>query len=105
LVYVDLRFGASPQPLRVTIHATTDLDQSISQHPQTALRNCQASPLDAKNLLVAVKSEGPPDGRVLTRAVPHPQHDVIAAFHDDSLEYLDTARVENLVVSEDFNNP
>ena len=43
---------------------------------------------DGKQLFIAVKSETPPDGSVLTRAVPHPKNDVKAAFFDDSLELV-----------------
>ncbi len=43
---------------------------------------------DDKNFLLAVMTEAPPDGRILTRAVPDPQRDVVAAFHDDSLEFV-----------------
>ncbi|NLX98695.1 MAG: hypothetical protein GXY83_21250 [Rhodopirellula sp.] len=43
---------------------------------------------DGKNLLLAVKTEAPPDQRLLTRAVPDPDRDVVAAFHDDSLEFV-----------------
>ena len=43
---------------------------------------------DGTTLYIAVKSETPPDGSVLTRAVPHPKNDVTAAFHDDCLELV-----------------
>ena len=48
---------------------------------------------DGRQLLLAMKTELPPDGRILTRAVADPSRDVVAAFHDDSIELvLDPAR-------------
>ena len=41
-----------------------------------------------QNLYVAVKSEEPPDGRILTRAVPDDSHDRPAAFLDDCIELV-----------------
>ncbi len=43
---------------------------------------------DAERLYVALCTEVAPDGRVLTRAVPDKKRDVVAAFHDDSLELV-----------------
>jgi len=39
---------------------------------------------DGKRLLVALKTELPPDGRILTRAVPDGSRDVLGAFLDDA---------------------
>lgn len=41
---------------------------------------------DGKQLFIALKTEAPPDGRILNRAVPDGKRDIIAAFHDDSIE-------------------
>lgn len=41
---------------------------------------------DGRRLFIAVKTEAPPGGRLLTRAVPDGQRDVIATVRDDSLE-------------------
>ncbi|MDP6359778.1 MAG: DUF6067 family protein, partial [Planctomycetota bacterium] len=41
---------------------------------------------DGKQLFIAIKTEAPPDGRILNRAVPDGRRDIIAAFHDDSIE-------------------
>ena len=43
---------------------------------------------DGQNLYVAIKSEMPPDGRVLTRAVPDDSRDQRAAFLDDCVELV-----------------
>jgi len=43
---------------------------------------------DGTRLYLAVRSELPPDGQVLNRAVPNPRQDVTAAFADDSLELV-----------------
>lgn len=43
---------------------------------------------DGTRLYIAVRSELPPDGQVLNRAVPNPRQDVTAAFADDSLELV-----------------
>jgi len=43
---------------------------------------------DGKELYLALKTEAPPDGRLLTRAVPDVRQDVVAAFYDDSIELV-----------------
>lgn len=43
---------------------------------------------DGRQLYLAVKSETPPGDRILTRAVPDPERDAVAAFHDDSIELV-----------------
>lgn len=43
---------------------------------------------DGPTLYLALKTEAPPDGRILTRAVPDAQHDVRAALLDDSIELV-----------------
>jgi len=43
---------------------------------------------DGQTLYVALKTEAPPDGRVLTRALPDSQQDVRAALLDDSIELI-----------------
>ena len=43
---------------------------------------------DGRTLYVAVKTEAPPDGRILTRAVPDEIRDQRAAFLDDSIELI-----------------
>jgi hypothetical protein len=43
---------------------------------------------DGQRLYVAVKTEAPPDGRILTRAVPVETGDQSGAFLDDSLELV-----------------
>jgi hypothetical protein len=43
---------------------------------------------DGQTLYLAVKSEAPPDGRLLTRAVPDAMRDVRAVLHDDCLELV-----------------
>jgi hypothetical protein len=43
---------------------------------------------DGQKLYVAVKSEPPPDGQILTRAVPDDTRDQLAAFLDDSIELV-----------------
>ena len=43
---------------------------------------------DGANVYVAAKTEAPPDGRILTRAVPDGNRDLRAAFLDDSLELV-----------------
>ena len=43
---------------------------------------------DGQRLFVAVMSEAPPDGRILTRAVPADAADQTGAFLDDSLELV-----------------
>jgi hypothetical protein len=48
---------------------------------------------DGERLLLAIKSETPPDGRLLTRATPQKNRDQRAAFQDDSIELaIDPAR-------------
>jgi len=41
---------------------------------------------DGKQLFLAMKTEAPPDGKILIRAVPDGKRDMIAAYHDDSIE-------------------
>lgn len=43
---------------------------------------------DGQTLYVAMKTEAPPDGRILSRAVADPQQDVRAALLDDSIELV-----------------
>ena len=43
---------------------------------------------DGANVYIAAKTEAPPDGRILTRAVPDGDRDLWAAFLDDSLELV-----------------
>ncbi|MBM3501494.1 MAG: hypothetical protein FJX74_22800, partial [Armatimonadetes bacterium] len=43
---------------------------------------------DAANLYLAIRSELPPTGDLLTRGVPDGERDVIAALHDDSIELV-----------------
>ncbi len=43
---------------------------------------------DAGNLYLALKTELPPSGEILTRAVPDGDRDVVAALHDDSVELV-----------------
>jgi len=43
---------------------------------------------DGRQLLLAMKTELPPDGRILARAVPDPSRDIVAAFLDDSIELV-----------------
>ena len=43
---------------------------------------------DGHSLFLAVQTETPPTGEILTRAVPHDKLDVTAAFHDDCLELV-----------------
>lgn len=43
---------------------------------------------DGKKLYIAIKTELPPDGKILNRAVPDGTRDIIGAFHDDSIELV-----------------
>ncbi len=43
---------------------------------------------DGASLFLAMKSELPPGGEILTRAVPDGDRDIIAALHDDSVEVV-----------------
>ncbi|MCD6351487.1 MAG: hypothetical protein J7M26_05160 [Armatimonadetes bacterium] len=43
---------------------------------------------DPANLYLALRTELPPDGKLLTRAVPDGDRDIVAAVHDDSVELV-----------------